>query len=425
MEQLLHYIWHYKMYACNQLKTVDDEIVEVVDSGKHTSAYGTDFLNAKLKIGGLLWVGDIRISDAVSFKKEEDAAGEGNYSSVILQIVEYPMSRLLRKDGTCIPQLVLKCPEILRQRLEQLLLEDRDPPCVQLGVSFCLRDWFPKLLKERLEERKNQFEERLQRCNLNWENALFITLARNFGFGYHGDAFEAWASLLSLHAVDKHRDDLFQIEAMFLGQAGLLAAEDNKEAYYLRLQQEYRYLKHLFSLPELEAEKWHISRSRPRNSPYVRIAQLARFYHDKVAFLSRVVEAEDLKSLRILLRSGVSEYWQTHDTFASPSSKKYFKCLGEMSIQLLVINTVVPFLYSYGLHRGNVALCQRAMRFLRGLKAEDNGIVRPWREAGLKVKNAADSQALVQLKKNYCIPKKCLFCPLGKAYIQYNRKKTE
>lgn len=419
MEQLLHYIWHYKMYACSSLRTIDDEAVEVVDSGKHVNTEGVDFLNAKLKIGGQLWVGNICISDATSFKKELYAAKEGSYSSVILQIVERPMSRLFRKDGTCIPQLVLKCPEVLRLRLEQLLLEDKKPPCMRLGVLSCLRDWFPGLLKERLKERRNQFEERLQLCHFNWENALFITLARNFGFGCYGDTFEAWASLLSLHAVDRHRDDLFQIEAMFLGQAGLLASEDNKEAYYLRLQQEYHYLKHLFSLPELEAERWSISRSRPRYSPHIRIAQLARFYHDKVAFLSRVLEAEDLKSIRLLLCSGVSEYWQTHDDFTSPSSRKTFKRLGKMSIQLLIINTVVPFLYSYGLHRGNAGLCQRAMDFLKGLKAEENTIVRSWREVGLNVENAADSQALVQLKKAYCIPKKCLFCPLGRAYLQY------
>ena len=99
-----------------------------------------------------------------------------------------------------------------------------------------------------------------------------MTLARNFGFGLNSDAFEIWAKHIPLRAVDKHRDNLFQIEAIFFGQAGILGDQDGDE-YYLKLKREYENLAHKFQLTPMDVTRWRFLRLRPNNFPHIRIAQ--------------------------------------------------------------------------------------------------------------------------------------------------------
>lgn len=219
-----------------------------------------------------------------------------------------------------------------------------------------------------------------------------------------------------LYAVDKHRDELFQIEAFFFGQAGLLQ-ETNGDEYYLRLKKEYEYLSHKFGLTPMDVSQWRFLRLRPTNFPHIRIAQLAVLYHRSYGLLSRIMEADTLPKVRDILKGGTSEYWVSHYTFEHTSPFRP-KTLSNSSLDLLVINTVVTFLYSYGVHKGKEEYCARAGAFLEELKAEYNYITRMWEQCGIKAANAADSQALIQLKKEYCDKKKCLYCRIGYEYLK-------
>jgi hypothetical protein len=244
-----------------------------------------------------------------------------------------------------------------------------------------------------------------------WEDTFFITLARNFGFGLNGDAFESWANLFSFRSIDKHRDSLKQVEAIFFGQAGLLD-EELPDEYYQHLQKEYHYLQHKFELRQADVSLWRFSRLRPNNFPHIRIAQLALLYHQKRALFSRIMEAETAKDAKAVLSIGTSDYWKEHYTFNKTSPSRT-KSLSDAALDLILINTVIPFLYAYGLHKADEHLCERASVFLETLKAENNHIIRSWTSAGLPVYTAADSQALLQLQKEYCDKKKCLFCRFG------------
>ena len=244
-------------------------------------------------------------------------------------------------------------------------------------------------------------------------------MARNFGFGLNGDAFETWASRLPFRAIDKHRDNLFQVEAFFLGQAGLLDEElPDADGYYLKLQKEFRYLQHKFELPvPMAATQWRFLRLRPGNFPHVRLAQLANLYYKEQSLFSRIMEADTLEAVRKLLTVATSPYWEEHFNFRKVSSSCE-KQVGKNAQNLIVINTVIPFLYAYGLHKANEELCERATGFLESLKAEDNHIIRHWSGAGLPVSTAADSQALLQLQKEYCDKKDCLRCRFGFEYLR-------
>lgn len=419
MEQLLHYVWKHKIFPLKELKTTTGQQVEVIDTGLANTDAGPDFFNAKLKLDGVLWIGNIEIHERSSDWSKHGHHADAGYNSVILHIASEIDTEISRSNGERIPQIQLICPEAVRTNYKELLETDSYPPCYRIIPSlppFTAHSWMTALQMERFEQKATLLNERLKRCQGNWEDAFFITLARNFGFGLNGDAFETWAHRLPFRAVDKHRNDLFQIEAIFFGQAGILEDSDG-DGYYLRLKKEYTYLQHKFGLIPMDASLWRFLRLRPANFPHIRIAQLACLYHRAYGLLSRIMETETLQGVRDILKGGTSEYWLTHYTFGGSSPSRP-KALSNTSLDLLIINTVVTFLYAYGLHKGNRVLCARAGSFLEELKAENNYITRMWEQCGMKASNAADSQALIQLKKEYCDKKKCLYCRIGYEYLK-------
>ena len=419
MEQLLHYVWKHKIFSLKELKTTTGQQVEVIDTGLANTDAGPDFFNAKLKLDGVLWIGNIEIHERSSDWFKHGHHADTGYNSVILHIASEIDTEISRSNGERIPQIQLICPEAVRTNYKELLETDSYPPCYRIIPSlspFTAHSWMSALQMERFEQKATLLNERLKRCQGNWEDAFFITLARNFGFGLNGDAFETWAHRLPFRAVDKHRNDLFQIEAIFFGQAGILEDSDG-DGYYLRLKKEYTYLQHKFGLIPMDASLWRFLRLRPANFPHIRIAQLACLYHRAYGLLSRIMETETLQGVRDILKGGTSEYWLTHYTFGGSSPSRP-KTLSNTSLDLLIINTVVTFLYAYGLHKGNPVLCARAGSFLEELKAENNYITRMWEQCGMKASNAADSQALIQLKKEYCDKKKCLYCRIGYEYLK-------
>ena len=419
MEQLLHYAWKHKLFPLHPLHTADGQSVEVIDSGLANADAGPDFFNAKIKLDGVLWVGNVEIHERASdwFRHNHDK--DKAYDSVILHVVSDMDTAVSRSNGEPVPQMEFHCPSYLAANYEELHHTAHYPACYRLIPqlpSFLVHSFLSSLQTERFEQKTEQIARRLHACGMDWEHAFFITLARNFGFGVNSDAFELWAQSIPLPAVAKHRDDLFQVEAFFFGQAGLLD-ELPADEYTARLIKEYEYLKHKFSLHPSGACRWKLLRMRPGNFPHIRIAQLACLYHRSQGLFSRLMELATLKELRDELKGGTSLYWLTHYTFGEVSPSRP-KSLSRSSVDLIIINTVVPFLYAYGKYRGDESLYGRAAALLEEMRPEDNYIVRLWKECGLEAAHAGDSQALIQLKKSYCDAKRCLYCRIGYEYFK-------
>lgn len=431
MEALLHYCWKHKLFPLEPLTTTDQLPVEVIDPGLHNRHAGPDFFNAKVKVDGTLWVGNVEIHDKASdwylHGHDRDAA----YDNVVLHVCGVVDAIVTTHQGQVLPQMQLSVPEHVSEHYQELITIDRYPPCYKIIpdlTQLMMHSWMNALQTERLEQKTEAIRKRVDLCDGSWEDAYFVTLARNYGFGVNGDAFEAWANSIPLHAVDHHRDDLFQVEAIFLGQAGLLEMETVperyrdealSEGYFTRLRNEYLYLAHKFGLQPIDHKLWKFLRMRPQNFPHIRISQLANLYHSRRAGLSQLVACETMEDMQEVLATNVSPYWETHYVFGSESAKSG-KHMSRHSLRVLMINTAIPMLFAYGRYRGDDRLCDRAFTLLEQLGAEDNHIVRMWQECGLVVQNAGDSQALIQLKKQYCDRKDCLHCRIG---YEYMRKK--
>lgn len=419
MEKLLHYLWQHRLFPLHPLKTDEGATLEIIDTGLANSDAGPDFFNAKIKINDVLWVGNVEIhmrsSDWFVHGHDEDTA----YDSVVLHVVQEADVPVHRSNGEAIPQFILPCPPNVRQRYTELLSASHDLPCratLEQMPEIKLRAWLSALQIERLEEKTHRIQNCLEWCKGDWERTFFIILSRNFGFGVNSDAFELWARYIPLSAIAKHRDSLTAIEALFFGMGGLLPHE-NKDDYCRQLKEEYAFLCHKFSITTPPRPNWKYLRLRPSNFPHIRLAQLACLYHHAELLFSQLMEIDNIARLRHLLKGGTSAYWATHDDFGQ-SVSPHPKTLSDSSIDLLIINTVIPFLYAYGQYLGDEIRCKRAMEWLEKLRPENNHIIRSWGEYGVPIQHAGDTQALIQLQKAYCQPKKCLHCRVGYEYFR-------
>ena len=433
MEQLLHYTWKHKLYPLKELTTSDGQRVEIVDPGLHNRNAGPDFFNAKIRIGSTMWVGNVEIHDKSSDWYQHGHDKDSRYDNVVLHVAAELDTEVMKSNGEYVPQLQLSVPDDVLTHYDELQKTDEYPPCYKVIPhlsALIIHSWMAALQTERLEQKTEAIRKRAELCNGSWEDAYFVTLARNYGFGINGEVFEQWAYNIPLNAVAHHRDDLFQIEAIFMGQAGLLELDSIPEyyqqdalndGYFAKLRNEYQYLAHKFSMKPIDFKLWRFLRLRPQNFPHIRISQLANLYYQQKAGLSQLIECETLDELKNVLKSQVTPYWETHYTFGSTSPKNE-KHLSYGSINLLMINTAIPMLFAYGRHTTKEVLCDKAFDFLEQLKAENNHIIRMWQQVGLPVKTAGDSQALIQLKKEYCDKKECLRCRFGYEYLRRKEK---
>ena len=424
MEKLLHYIWKHRILPLSELRTTDGRSVEVIDPGLLNMHAGPDFFNAKVRIDGVMWVGNVEIhersADWFLHGHDTDAA----YNNVVLHVAAVVDADVVTERGDRLPQVQLAVPQQVLSNYRRLLVFDRYPPCREAVLpldAIKKRSWLSALVAERLNEKTEAIRRRVALFEGSWEAAFFATMARSFGFGVNSEAFEQWAERLPLMQIAHHRDDAFQVEAMFMGMAGLLDEAQmtpaTREAaladpYFLSLKREFGYLARKFRLEPMARQAWRFLRLRPQNFPYIRMSQLAQLYCSRRAGLAEITACESVKQLHAVLQTSVGDYWRTHYTFGKESSLNE-KRLSTASLNLLAINAAVPVLHAWGCYRDDERLVQRALDWLEELPAEDNTYIRLWKECGVEARNAADTQALIQLQHRYCERKDCLRCRFG------------
>ena len=415
-EEFLHHIWENRLFIAENLSTTSGETLEIIKPGKRNSDAGPDFFNAKVKIGETTWAGNIEIHSKASDWNKHKHQHDKAYDNVILHVVEIEDAKIARTSGEIIPTLILRYPDHLAENYRQLLeaktwipcenqFHKIDPVILQLG--------FNRLMIERLESKTGEILSRLEQNNNDWNETFYQMLARMFGFKVNAVPFELLAKSLPVGILGKHKNNLFQLEALLFGNAGLLNSQLLGDDYFLQLREEYSFLYKKYKLKPIDAHLWKFLRLRPVNFPTVRIAQLASLLQNTESLFSKIVETETLTSLKALFKVKASAYWDAHYNFNKKSKRKVEKELGDSSAQLLIINVVIPFLFVYGEKQNKAALKNRALDFLEQLPSESNSVISKWEKLGINSRSAFESQALLQLKNRYCEAKKCLNCHIG------------
>jgi len=414
-ETLLHYIWKNKLFESINCK---NKKIQLIETGIHNKDAGPDFFNAKIKIDGTLWAGNVEIhkkaSDWNKHKHQEDKA----YDNVILQIVTDNDKAVFNSKGNKILTAELEFSDNLIFAYKKLKTSNQDIPChekINQIDSFSINSWLSSLLVERLEEKTQYINSVLAYTKNNWEETFYILLARSFGFKVNAEPFELMAKSLPSLILSKNRTHLFKIEALLFGQAGFFN-KDLDDEFFIKLKKEYLYQKNKYNLAPIGDHLWKFLRIRPTNFPTIRIAQFAQLIYRSSNLFSKVIEASDIKTLYNITDLTASEYWDTHYTFGK-QTKKQKKNMGKAAKELLILNTIIPFMFIYGQRKNLETVKSRAIFLLENINAENNAVIKKWETIGIKAKNAYFSQALLQLYNQYCQKKKCLNCRIGNQYI--------
>nr|WP_279346466.1 DUF2851 family protein [Gramella oceanisediminis] len=420
---MLYHIWKFQKFERDGLKTHDGEAVKIFDPGKLNGLSGPDFFNARIQIGEQLWAGNVEIHIRSSQWYEHSHEVDSNYDNVILHVVWVHDAEIYRENGTVIPCLVLKDlvdPEVLQTYRELLEVRHQKINCEnEFGYfsDFSLDHWLERLYFQRLERKSEQIEKIFISTGNDWEASLFILLFRSFGLKVNSESFGKIAESIDFNIVRKLKGNLFALEALFLGQAGLINSVEN---YGRELEMEYSYLQHKYSLSRETIPTPQFFRLRPDNFPTIRLAQLAALFSNRSALFDEVIKASDEKDIKELFQIRISEYWCGHYNFGK-THKIRTKSLTDSFLDLILINCLVPVKYSY--HKKMGSEDQFCSNLMMEIKAERNSVVDLFN--GLRPKtatNAMESQALLQLKKEYCEKNRCLECELGASLLKRKPK---
>ena len=412
----MQYVWKHRLWRSEDMVTNTGKKVRVVDPGLLNTDAGPDFFNAKIEIDGHMWVGNVEMHYRATDWKRHHHDSDKAYDSVILHVVAKDDAPVRRTNGELIPQLVLEVSPQFNADYASLVGATIEVPCatkIKQVPHLTIVEWVEGLAFERLHGKVDRIHQLLDSFNGSWEDVCYVTLARNFGFGINNDAFERLARRTPLRLLGKHSDSVLQIEALLFGQAGMLDAQKpGMDSYYNQLCTEYAFLSNKFQLTPMEKESWKLFRIRPQNFPYRRIAMLAQFIEGGFRMMNRILEAEGEKEMRALFEVELSGYWIKHYTFGKPNERAT-ATLSRSSTDIILINTVAPLLYAYGELTGNYEMTDKAIKLLEDLRAESNSIVSHFVAYGIDCPDALTSQALVQLKREYCDARKCIYCKIG------------
>lgn len=412
-EILLHYIWQKRLWSGLPQYTTAGEAIEIISTGQYNTNAGPDFCNAHIRIGKQEWIGNIEIHIHASDWYKHQHHTNPAYDNTILHVVCVADKDINNTKGEKIPQCELQYPHHQDYMSEWLKYAQQvQSPSYHIECSNQLQNdttlitygWKRALLLKRLECKFKSIEQLLSITQNSWSHAFYISLAHNFGFHTNGIPFETLAMQTPLSCLLKHRDNLFQVTAILLGQSGLLNEQTALGKEQKALWMEYDFLRKKFSLTPMNASIWKKSRMRPQNAPEIRIRQFAQLIHQSEFLFSDLMQAKNIDTMVRILQTPITK---NNEQFSSPPT------LGRKSIDILLINTIIPYQYAYNKAQHKTDNEVDILNLIEQIPAEDNSIIRQWKMLGQSIQSAADTQALLHLFQNYCQPHQCYNCQVG------------
>jgi hypothetical protein len=425
-EDFLYYVWKFGKLHLKPLQTSQGETLKIQSLGTQNHHAGPDFFNAKLNIGNQLWAGNVEMhvnsSDWFVHHHENDQ----NYDNVILHVVWNHDIEIHRKDISIIPTFVLKkyCDASTLQRYQYLQNTPKNWIACETEFpalhSFALENWLERVYIERLEKKAVEIEHVVKQTQYDWEAVLFRLLAKGFGLKLNSEAFFDAACSVDFSIIRKLSARQFSLEAFLFGSVGLLSQELSQEHYHTELVTEYNYLCHKFEYQHTTSIPLQFFGTRPANFPTIRLSQLAKLYHQQQQLFSKLVATTSLAEIYELLQVTTSKFWETHYTFQKSSPKRNKK-IAKKFIDVLLINSILPLKYCYEKYKGTLTI-DRILELLRAISPEKNNIIQKFNTKHISIENALHTQALLELKKNYCDKQQCLECAIGNKLLKETYK---
>ena len=419
-EKLLQYIWQFQYFNKNGLTTIAGEPLQIINGGNPNINQGPDFLSAKLKINNTIWAGNIELHVRSTDWDLHKHSGDNNYKNIVLHVVWLHDGEIKDAGGNTLPTLELqsRVSKLLLNKYEELMLASSFIPCerqIHLVNDLTLSNWKQRLLVERLQKKSAVVFQFLSENNSHWEETFWWLIARNFGIKVNSGVFEKVARSIPVNLLAKHKNQIHQLEALLFGQTGLLD-KDFDEDYPVMLQKEFTFLRKKYKLNPVKEQLFFL-RMRPANFPTLRLAQLAMLIHTSHHLFSQIIEEDTLEEVKKLLNVTANDYWHYHYLFEDKSSFKK-KNSGKQMIDNILVNTIVPALFAYGLKHNEQVYKDKAIGWLEKISSERNIITKGFEALQLSNKNAFDSQSFIQLKNEYCNHKRCLECAVGNAIFK-------
>lgn len=404
MEELMYYVWQQRLFS--SITTLDDSPIEIIHPGLRNLDAGPDFFNAKIKMDGMVWAGNIEMhvkaSDWFKHNHHKDPA----YDNVILHVVMQADAVIKHTSGDTIQTVVMRIPQEVMNRYQALTANQpysfsaiRCAYELPRVPNLVMRDWMTALSTQRMINKSQRVQDLISGENESWQEALYVMLSRSLGTGINSDSFERLARSLRFSYLQKHLDDAFQVRALLLGQAGLIPLHEEK------IQKEYDFLRAKFQLSPMSASDWKMAKRRPQASPEIRIEALSTLLTLHKNLFSEVIEATEISKLQQI--------------FIVPYK------IGLQTANSIIINAVVPILLAYGQWMADEEMCEHAISLLEAIPTESNRYMDYWINCGITNRNAFDSQALLQLYKEYCEPHKCMNCRIGCWIVKNNKQVQE
>lgn len=426
-ETVLHYLWKFKKLRSQTFTSVDMQPIEIIHPGYHNHNAGPDFLNAKVNINGIEWNGHVEIHVNSSEWEKHRHQFDDAYNNVILHIVYKCDQAVFTHSGIELIQAEIKDLVNESDIVNALnFIENKNPiPCLnQLKEidAITIRSQKERALFTRLENRYNLIDVELKKTKNNWEQITYQLLAKAFGTNINKHAFERLAETLPLSLLQKEGYSLLRTEAILFHYSGLL--KDEKNEYALELIEIAKQVELKHEIKSLSKQEWKFSAMHAYNFPTVRLAQFSSLIYSQKNIFSKIIDAKNAKELIVLFSTKASEYWDNHYNFNQPAKNIAIKLLTKSFLDSIFINAVIPILFAYGKHSQNPELTERCLEFLESISVEKNSIVDTFKKAGVETKTAFDSQALIELKNNFCTYKKCLSCGIGLKILNRDFRKN-
>ncbi len=419
-EEILQYIWKFQCYNHSDLQCTNGERLSIILPGVHNANQGPDFIEAKIRINDTVWAGNVELHINSSQWNLHKHSADINYNNIILHVVWNHDVEIKDANGNDLPTLELKnrVSKLLLEKYEQLMQSANFIPCEKMEINvsgLALTAWKQRLAAERLLLKSENIFKILQQTNYHWEETFWWMIAANFGLKVKCEMFRKIAQSLPQHLLAKHKNSIIQIEALLFGQSGLLE-KDFVEKYPAMLKKEYEFYRKKYKLQPADGELFFL-RMRPANFPTIRLAQLAMLIHHSEHLFSKIKETGSVNELKTMFTAEANDYWHYHYIFDEESDFK-IKRLGKQMIENILINTIVPIVFCYGLHHDDEFYKEKAIKWLEEISPEKNSITKGFEQLGYSNKNAFDSQAFIQLKNHYCNDKLCLECAIGNSLLK-------